>query len=131
RVAPSSLLASAMGKPLTALFGAIAVVLWGLGAYWAWKSWELWEHSVVVEGKVTEVVANTVTRRGVKTTTFVPLIEYAVSGTRYHIKQSVNDQYNLPAVGTVVAVRYRSEHPEDAAVDSFKELWLVPCVLGV
>lgn len=120
-------------------FGAIAIALWGFGGRWAWQSWDLTEHGVVVSGKVTALIATTSTRRegdrenrlDVVETSHKPIVEFVAAGQTRELVPIVNIQPYVPGVGSVVPVRYRSEHPDEATLDTFAELWLVPIVLGV
>ena len=101
------------------------IVLLAAGLLLAYNSWRLTTQGQSVEGTVVKMISSE-DEDGV---TFAPVVEYDANGNTYSYESS--NYSNPPAyhVGQQVKMIYDGEHPDQARISNFVELWLAPLLL--
>lgn len=99
--------------------------LWG--AYAAYTSWQLQSNGVITPGTVVRLNEQSDAEGGC--CTYVPVIDFQVSGQVYTFE---GDNASYPPayeVGEEVQVRYDPSNPNTAQIDSFFERWIFPIII--
>ncbi len=109
---------------------------------WPWEPWS-WDSRILAyrhqrefvdtaaraEGTVIELVEK---RDGNSGATFAPVYTFRdAQGGDHNIHSNVSTYPPRYKVGETVTVLYRPEKPDDAAIDGFFDLWLMPLILGI
>jgi hypothetical protein len=110
---------------LWAILNLVWIGLLGAGMYYGFTSWRLTQGGEA-NGSVVQMISSEDSDGGV---TYAPVIEYRVQGRTYTYKSS--NYTNPPAyhMGQQVEMVYDPAHPDQARINTFFELWLVPILL--
>lgn len=102
-----------------------AIIMAGVGIWYAIVSWGFYSKGVKVQGTVVRLASSSDSDG----TTYSPVFSYTVDGQQYEY-ESVNSS-NPPSysVGDTVTLLYDPAKPERARQNSFWELWLLPMIL--
>jgi uncharacterized protein DUF3592 len=101
------------------------IVLLAAGLLLAYSSWRLTTRGKSVEGTVVKMISSE-DSDGV---TYAPVVEYEANGNTYSYESS---SYSSPPafhVGQQVKMIYDGEHPDQARISNFVELWLAPLIM--
>jgi hypothetical protein len=110
------------------LLNLLCIVLALTGYYYGRTSWDLSRDGVSVTGTVVLLKESADTENsGV---TYTPVITYAVDGQSHTFTSNVSSDPPTYNVGDPVNIIYERDNPSRARVDSWKELWLLPVILG-
>lgn len=103
----------------------IWIVLLAAGLLLAYNSWRLTTHGKSAEGTVVKMISSE-DEDGV---TFAPVVEYDANGNTYSYESS--NYSNPPAYheGQQVKMIYNADHPDQARISNFAELWLAPLIM--
>lgn len=96
------------------LFLTIGVCWIGYQTYWA-------QGTVLIEGRVIQMKPS-----GGKGGLF-PVVEYTVDGKSFEV-QGISSKPPAYSVGDPAMVRYRTDNPADAVINSFLQRWLLPVI---
>lgn len=111
------------------LFAALSIILLIASIFTYFRTRHFIDVAVRGEGKVIKLVESHDKDNG---TTFRPVFVFRDShGTEHEIYSSVGSYPPAHKVGDKVTVLYRVEEPENASLDGFFDLWLLPFVLGI
>lgn len=104
------------------------IVLIGIAVYSGRNSWELKQGGTSTSGTVVSFHESEATHEsGV---TWAPIVKYEVDGKAYTYTSSTSSDPPAYDVGDKVTLLYRAGDPEDAQIDSWSSLWLLPTMLG-
>lgn len=118
---------------LGAFFLFISVLCFGIGGFYANES-----RSFLTQGERTEgVVIEMDRKRGSSKSgtgiryVYAPIFEFKDRANKAHVVRS-SSWSDPPAFtqGEKVEVLYRSQTPDDAVINSFSQLWLIPTITG-
>jgi hypothetical protein len=103
-----------------------AVILVGLSLWYTFTSYMFSTNGIEVEGTVVRLESSHSSEGG---TTYSPVYRYTVDGEQYEY-ESVNSS-SIPShqVGESTTLLYDPNNPEKARVNSFWEMWLLPCIM--
>ena len=108
---------------LLIVFAGLSGVFWILAiTFYITKSEQL-EHSVLVEGTVSEVVHNE--------SGSAPVVSYVYEEKEYQYFSSIYSSPPSYAVGDVVELYVSLDNPQDAMINSFIERWLIIMIFGI
>lgn len=99
--------------------------LWGV--YAAYTGWQLQTRGVTTTGTVVRLDERNSSEGGC--CTYVPVVDFQVSGNVYTFE---GDNASYPPayeVGEAVQVRYDPTNPNTAQIDSFFERWIFPIII--
>ena len=101
------------------------IVLLAAGLLLAYGSWRLTTQGKSVEGTVVKMISSE-DQDGV---TYAPVVEYEADGNTYSYESSTYSNPPAYHVGQQVKMIYDGEHPDQARISNFVELWLAPLIM--
>ena len=99
--------------------------LWGV--YAAYNGWQLETRGETTTGRVVRLDESDDSEGGC--CVYTPVVEFQASGKAYTFEGSNASNPPLYRVGQQVNVRYNSDDPNTAQIDSFFERWLFPMII--
>jgi hypothetical protein len=110
----------------------VGFVLLGLAAFFTWRTSAFIQRSQTATGIVTALVPVTSRDSDSKQTTdYAPVFSFRTeNGQTYTVTSSTSSNPPSFAVNEDVTVLYDPADPQQARIDSFVQLWLVPVILG-
>jgi hypothetical protein len=94
----------------------------------AWNTRQFLRHSVTAQATVVRQVAVKFRHTGMS---YAPIFTFiAVDGRPYTVTSHLASSPPTYAIGALVTVHYEKDHPEDAIIHSFGELWLFKIIWG-
>jgi hypothetical protein len=111
------------------LINLLALILAGVAFYYGRTSWNLTRDGATAEGQVIKLKESAATEdSGI---TYTPVISYEVYGQTHVFTSNVSSDPPAYNVGDRVNVVYEVANPAKARIDSWRELWLLPVILGI
>ena len=103
-----------------------AVILLGVSIWYTFSSFGFYYNGVETEATVVRLESSHSTDSG---TTYSPVYRYTVNGEQYEYESVNSSSPPSHQVGEVVTLLYDPDDPGRARVNSFWELWLLPCIM--
>jgi len=103
----------------------MAFCLWGV--YAAYINWQLQTNGETTSGIVVRLEKQSDAEGGC--CTYVPIVEFEVSGTSYSFKGDTASDPPQYAVNEKVPVLYDPADPNTARINKFSERWLFPIII--
>ena len=125
----TALASATRSLPFTGLRLFLHLVWIGLliiGIIYAYGSWQLTTQGASTTGTVVNMNQS---QEDDGSYTFAPTVQYQVDGNPYRYQS--HNYSNPPAyqVGQTVSLVYQKDHPEQARISNFVELWLLPLIV--
>ena len=106
------------------IFIVMAALFGGIGGWWGWGSWTLVQGGASADGTVVGLRES----NDDGSTTYAPIIDYFVDGETYEMASSSYSSPPAYHVGQPVQVLYDRSNPNNARINNFWELWLLPII---